>query len=136
MALSDLRLIKRCAEFRPKEQIGLVPHHTRGLYALLHRRPDLKNKFDVVHVGMAGGTKSGIRGRLNAHKRSKRKSGLWTHFSLFQVWDNISEDEVKELEGLFRHVYRKDSRANKVNRQRSSKKLNNVRTNNLKNWPR
>ncbi|GAF97179.1 unnamed protein product, partial [marine sediment metagenome] len=33
---------------------------------------------------------------------------LWTHFSIFEVWENITENEIKELEGLFRQIYRKD----------------------------
>ncbi len=66
-----------------------------------------------------------IRGRLRVHRRKKGK--LWTHFSAFEVRDNVSEEEVKELEGLFRHIYRKDTRANKLNRQKAFKKLNTVR---------
>jgi hypothetical protein len=134
MSISELKLIKRCAEFRPKEEIRLVPHRTRGIYALLHHRPSLKSKYDVVYIGMAGGAKSGVRGRLRAHEKSERKKGLWTHFLVFEVWDNITREEVEELEGLFRHIYRKDDLANKVNRQRSFKKFKRVRTNNLRKW--
>ncbi len=62
-----------------------------------------------------------IRRRLNRHK--VKKAGLWTHFSVFEVWDNITEAEVTELEGLFRQIYSKDSRANRLNVQKSFKKL-------------
>ena len=80
---------------------------------------------DVVYVGMAGGeVKSGIGGRLRSHKRKKGKA--WTHFSAFEVWDNIREDEVRELEGIFRHIYRKDSRAGKLNKQKAFNKLRHV----------
>lgn len=126
MPTSELKFIKRCAEFKPRTEIKNIPHNTRGIYALLHWRPKI-NKFDVVYIGMARGLKSGVAGRLRAHARSLRKGNLWTHFSVFEVWDNISEDEVSELEGLFRHIYRKDSRANRVNRQRAFKKLHKVR---------
>ena len=81
--------------------------------------------YNVVYVGMAGaGQGGGIRRRLNSHKRNK--PGLWTHFSVFEVWDNITEAEVAELEGLFRQIYSKDSRANRLNLQRSFKKLKRV----------
>jgi hypothetical protein len=71
---------------------------------------------------MAGGEKkAGINGRLRSHL--KKKANQWTHFSAFEVWDNIREDEVRELEGIFRHIYRKDTRANRLNKQRSFKKL-------------
>ena len=68
-------------------------------------RPSGKTYYDVVYVGMAT---QGIRGRLESHV--KRKGDLWTHFSAFEVWDNIRDEEIVELEGLFRHLYRKDSR--------------------------
>lgn len=124
MAVSELRLIKRCVEFLPKKQINSVPRYTRGIYVLFkHRSP--QNKYDVVYVGMAAGAKTAsIPGRLRVHKR--RKGRLWTHFSAFEVWDNIREEEIEELEGLFRHIYSKDTNANKLNRQRAYKKLTKV----------
>jgi hypothetical protein len=51
---------------------------------------------------------------------------MWTHFSVFEVWDNIRMEEIKELEGLFRHIYKEDTRANKLNRQRGYKRLGRV----------
>lgn len=125
MPVSELKLIKRCAEFCEKKEIKNIPPHTRGIYVLFKHRPRL-NKYDVVYIGMAAGTKTAsIRGRLRVHWRKKGK--LWTHFSAFEVWDNIREDEVKELEGLFRHIYRKDTKANRLNRQKAFKKLTKVR---------
>jgi hypothetical protein len=124
MAISDLRFIKRCAEFCPKSDRVKIPRRTRGIYALLKKRPRL-DKYDVVYIGMAA--KGGIGGRLWSHERSESKGDLWTHFSVYEVWDNITESEVAELEGLFRHIYRKDTRANRINRQRSFKKLRKAR---------
>ena len=77
MPESPLRLIKRFAEFRPKDEINLVPRSRRGLYVLyLKRRKNGKEKFDVVYVGM---TISGIRARLRSHRA--KKGDLWTHFT-------------------------------------------------------
>ncbi|GAI10644.1 unnamed protein product [marine sediment metagenome] len=87
-----------------------------------------------MYVGMAGSAGASIRGRLRRHAKSKKKSKMWTHFSIFEVHDNVTEYEIKELEGLFRHIYRKDTRANMLNRQRSFKKLRKVRENSLKSW--
>lgn len=131
MSISELKFIQRCAEFCPREQIRLIPPKTRGIYALLRYRPRL-NKYDVVYIGMASGPKGCIRGRLRSHLHSKRKGEKWTHFSIFQVWPNIKE-EVEELEGILRHIYRKDSRANRLNIQRGFKKLRKVRRN-LEKW--
>lgn len=125
MAVSELRLIKNCMEFVHQDDVNNVPPKTRGLYVLFKYRPRL-NKYDVVYIGMAGGEKkAGINGRLRSHL--KKKANQWTHFSAFEVWDNIREDEVRELEGIFRHIYRKDTRANRLNKQRSFKKLAKVR---------
>ena len=132
MSVSELRLIKRCAEFCPREELKNVPPTTRGIYALLRYRPIL-HKYDVVYIGMAGGAKTGIRGRLWSHSRSRRRGERWTHFSIFEVWDNIREEEIRELEGIFRHIYRKDTRANRLNVQRLFRKLIKIRFK-LKEW--
>src|SRR6266704_1932221 len=110
MADTYLRLIKRFAEFRPANTIAEIPGKRRGIYVLYKQRSKAgKRYYDVVYVGM---TTAGIRGRLNKHLRSRRKKGLWTHFSAFEVWENVRDEEIRELEGLFRHLYRKDTRAN------------------------
>jgi hypothetical protein len=81
--------------------------------------------FNVVYIGMAAaGKRGGMRGRVNQHR--KKKKGLWTHCSFFEVWDNIREEEIRELEGLFRQIYRRDGKANSLNKARSFKKLRSV----------
>lgn len=130
MKQSPLRLIKRSAEFRPKQQVRRFPTGRRGLYVLYClSEKDGKKHYDVVYVGMAT---RGIKSRLLRHL--KQKEDLWTHFSAFEVWDNIRDEEIVELEGLFRHLYRKDSRANALNVQKSFKRAARVRQNNLKEW--
>jgi hypothetical protein len=136
MSVSELRLIKRCAEFleQTEENIRLVPANTGGIYTLLkHNRKT--DKYDVVYVGMAGGEgKGGVRSRLKTHRR--RKGDLWDYFSIFEVWYNIREEEIRELEGILRHIYRSDTRANCLAKQRSFKKLTKVRDDNLELWAR
>ena len=132
MPVSELRFFKRCAEFQPQAEYRHIPINTRGIYALLRKKPN--KKFDVVYIGMARGEKTGVRGRLWSHMHSPKKRGLWTHFSVYEVWDNITSAEVEELEGMFRAIYRKDLKANQINRQRSFKKLRNVRKNKLAEW--
>jgi hypothetical protein len=112
--ISPLRLFKRRQEFVPVDAIFDLPRGMRGIYVLYKYRPTFR-KFDVVYVGMAA--EGGIRPRLKQHRRKKRD--LWTHCSVFEVWENITQAEVKELEGIFRHIYRKDSRASRLNVQRS-----------------
>jgi hypothetical protein len=122
--------IKNSYEFLPVEDIKKVPNKVRGIYVLYESLP--KKRMNVVYVGMARGEASGMKGRLAKHKRNK--PDLWTHFSVFEVWDNISAQEVEELEGFFRHIYRYDTKANKLNSQRSYKLLNAVRRQSKKNW--
>ncbi|MBV6400594.1 MAG: hypothetical protein CNIPEHKO_00887 [Anaerolineales bacterium] len=131
MARSELRLIKNALEYKSIDQIDTVPDRTRGIYALYKCVRKGKN-FDLVYVGMARGAKTGIKGRLRSHR--KQKNGLWTHFSVFEVWDNIVEEEVEELEGLFRHLFKFDRKANRLNKQKGYKKLRGIRKRTEKEW--
>jgi hypothetical protein len=71
---------------------------------------------------MSGKEVSGhIKNRLSKHNHSTKKK--WTHFSYYEVWDNVSDLEIKEIEGLFRQLYRFDSRANFYNKQLTHKPL-------------
>jgi len=70
MGSSELRMFKRCAEFRHREEIEIVPRKIRGIFVLFYERPKLR-KYDVVYIGMA--TNSIIR-RVRAHARSRVKS--------------------------------------------------------------
>lgn len=127
MAKSELRLIKRALEYVPQEDISEVPRGTRGIYALYKQRGPKNassHHYDFVYVGMAS---SGIKSRLMQHKKSSVKGKMWTHFSFFEVWDNISDQEIEELEGLFRHLYKYDSKANSLNKQKAYRKLGRVR---------
>lgn len=129
---SELRLIKNSMEFRQKDDYGIIPGGTRGIYVLYKRRGfknDEAHHYDVVYVGMAS---TSIRSRVRNHRMYKGE--LWTHFSAFEVWNNISDAEIAELEGLFRHLYRYDSRANKLNKQKGYKALGLVRRRSEVEW--
>ena len=108
-----------------------MPLGLRGIYVLYKRRPRI-DSFDVVYVGMTLGRKGGIRGRLKRHRR--KKSGLWTHCSIYEVWPNVRDEEIAELEGLFRHIYRYDSRANNLNKRRGFRKLKMLHEKNFWDW--
>lgn len=132
MEQSPLKLIKRCVEHIPASDIDDLPRGLRGIY-VLYKFSRRTKSYNVVYVGMAkAGRRGGIRRRLQSHRRNKAK--LWTHCSVFEVWDNIREEEVMELEGLFRHIYRTDSQANKLNKQRGFKRLKEVTNNRYWEW--
>ena len=131
MRQTPLRLIKRCAEYIEVEHVFDLPGGLRGVYVLYKRRRKAGVTYhDVVYVGMA--SQGGIRARLKNHRR--KKAGFWTHFSVFEVWDNIRDEEVRELEGLFRHLYRDDSKASPLNAARGYKALRTLRNNKLESW--
>jgi hypothetical protein len=70
-----------------------------------------------------------------AHARERnKKRGLWTHASVFVVWENVRDDEVTELEGLFRQIYQYDSRVNALNKQRRFRKLREVQDDDIESW--
>jgi len=127
---ASAKIIKRCAEWIPRDESKHIPPATRGIYALLDGRPK-ENKYDVVYVGMTA--RSSVGRRLARHKNSKK---VWNHFSIFEVRDTIGEEQILELEGLFREIYRKDSTANRFNRIGKYKKLQKVRNDKLNSWER
>jgi len=132
MQQSPLRLIRRSVEYLPVDEVLRFPRGIRGIYVLYKYRPRL-DKYDVVYVGMTrAGDGGGVRRRLRSHLRIK--AGLWSHCSVFEVWNNIRDDEIEELEGLFRHIYHHDSKANKLNIQRKHRKLARVQDNDIENW--
>ena len=132
MEQSPLRLIKHFAEYISEGDIDNLLREIRGIY-VLYDNSQGNEIFDVVYVGMSrSGHRGGIRSRLRRHR--KKKEGLWTHCSVFEVWDNIRDDEVIELEGLFRHIYRLDSRANELNLQKGFRKLRQVEVKDVKGW--
>jgi hypothetical protein len=127
---TSLSLLKRFAEFLPKDRAQDVPDGHKGLY-VLYDQPEGTNHSDVVYVGRATNC---IKSRVLSHKGKEIKGERWTHFSAFEVRDRITDDEIIELEGLIRHIFRKDSSAMRFNDQRSWKQIEVVRKDNLEEW--
>lgn len=131
MPQSPLRLVRRFAEHIAQEKVFDLPPDLRGMYVLYQsHRSRGRRLFDVVYVGMAA--RGGIRARLKLHRRKKGEH--WTHFSVFEVWDNVRDEEIRELEGLFRHIYKHDSRASHLNVARGFKALAKMKNNRLASW--
>ena len=130
MPVSDLRLIKRCAERIELGRAAEIPYRKRGIYVLLNKSSDGKH-YDVVYIGMA---RNNMKRRIKKHARSRTKSGAWTHFSIYEVHDNIYDAEIAELEGILRHIFSSDTRAMALNMARRYKKLKNIRRNDFTKW--
>jgi hypothetical protein len=120
-AEAPLRLIKNCHLYQERVSCnvkGYIPHVTRGLYVLYkegHRKRGKKN-FEVTYIGVGGVkgklAKSGVHGRIRTHdKRAKEKKIKdWTHYSYFEVHDNISREEIRQLESLLLTIFKHDER--------------------------
>jgi hypothetical protein len=129
MAETPMRLVKRCAEYRPISEVNDIPAGVRGIYVLLKKKRGPDRRFDVVYIGMG---RNSVKRRLRGHRRTK--ADLWDHFSIYEVWDNVRDEEIVELEGLLRHLFRRDTRASKLNAARSYAKLSSIRDNSLQSW--
>lgn len=119
--VEPLRLIERQLELISKDDVDALPKGMRGIYVLYCTRDSGNHKKphrNVVYVGMSA---SGIKGRLRAHR--KQKGTLWDTCSVFAVWPNIREEEIRELEGILRHIFRLDPNAQQLNAQGRYQKL-------------
>jgi hypothetical protein len=120
-----LPLIKKCQFYLPRGEYKKVGHITRGVY-VLHRKKSAANQkkvFEVFYIGVAGVAKkatSGIQSRLRSHDKTKED---WTHFSFYEVHDNVSGEQIRELEDLFLRIFRHDPRVKLDNKQHGSKAL-------------
>jgi hypothetical protein len=122
MPKSPLGIFKSVGEFIPKKELDRIPRGVRGIYVLFDKVKG--NKYKVVYVGKSD---ISVRGRINAHARSKRKGEKWGHCSVFKVHDNISHEEIKELESFILFIFRKDPRTIGLNTQKSAKAFRLIR---------
>jgi hypothetical protein len=125
---ASLRLIRAC-RIHLKRGNWQIPPVTRGIYDLYregHGRGK-KKTFEVFYIGVGAISKktagSGIGGRIKHHASSESKRDKWTHYSFFEVHDNISREEILELEKIFLWIFRHDPRIKLANVQLDSKTL-------------
>ncbi|MDB0527790.1 hypothetical protein LBW56_13920 [Ralstonia solanacearum] len=128
VASSPLRLIQAKHEWISIYDIAAVPKGLRGIYVLYHTTEQEKKKAlprrSVVYIGMST---TGIRSRLLKHAAHEAKKGRWDTCSIYTVWPNIRNEEIVELEGILRHIYRVDPDAQKLNTQGTYKALQKLR---------
>lgn len=126
-----MRLIQFQREYIAQEDIDKLPGRLRGIYVLYETvANDSKRPFrNVVYVGMST---LGMKGRLRNHRKEtkangdKGKGGQWDCCSVFVVWPNVRDDEIRELEGILRHIFRRDDDAKKLNVQLAYSRLLNT----------
>lgn len=129
---APLRIIKRWRRYQRRGDWRGIPPITRGLYILYNKEPSRRGgakqaEYKVAYIGVAGVGKnpqSGIGGRLRSHDRGRKK---WTHYSFLEVHDNVSREEIRELESLLLVIFRHDSRIHLANKQKGSGNLSKLR---------
>lgn len=102
MKVSPCYLFSRSVEFCEIEQLDMMLPYMKGIYVLYQCYDD--GHMEVVYIGVGLGKANGIKGQLMIHR--DQQPNVWSHFSVFEVWDNITKKQIKELAGFFRHVYR------------------------------
>jgi len=125
---SPLRLIKSWRRYAKRETVGEVPPITRGVYVLYKEDA---GDYKVSYIGVGGLSavaKSAVTSRLKSHALHRPKKD-WSHYSVFEVHDNITHDEIRELEALMLGIFRDDPQIELKNTQLGSKKLRKTRVN-------
>ena len=132
MTIAPLLLFNNCVEYVPiKNVTRMVPALVRGVYALYME--DKQGNMNCVYVGMASiGKTQGAGARLLDH--ANKKSGQWTHCSVFEAWDNLSDLQIRELEGIIRHIYAKDKNTNRLCKQKTYKPISRICRKNRNDW--
>ena len=120
-----LKTIKRWKRYLKRGDWAAVPKQTRGFYVLYRKGRGVR--YDVVYIGVAGlgeKVKRGIVGRLKTHHKRIKD---WSHFSFFEVHDNVTREDIRELESLLLSIFRHDPRIKLENIQKSSRTLYKLR---------
>ncbi|MDO8597433.1 MAG: hypothetical protein Q7R45_12525, partial [Sulfuricaulis sp.] len=110
---SLLRFIKRWKRYELRENFRQVPKSTRTFMYFIAMI--LPTNTKVVYIGVAGlGVTGGggVRPRLRRHDRRIKN---WTHYSIFEVHDNVTREEIRELEALLLGIFRHDPRIQLTN---------------------
>lgn len=123
---SLLNLIKRWKRYEPRQSWQHIPPYTRGLYVLYTCVGKEHRVFyiGVAGIGATGG--GGIRSRIKRHDL-KFSKGKWSHYSYFEVHDNVGRAEIRELESLLLTIFRFDARIKLANKHKGSRPFTQLR---------
>jgi len=127
-------MFKRCRLYEEKSESRYLFPKQRGIYALYKevtgkgkvtsKKAKREKLYQITYVGVGGiGEKQGqgMEGRIKNHRSGPKKKEDWTHYSIFEVHDNISPEEIRELEWLILIMFGKDDRGVIGNIQNGSK---------------
>ena len=100
-------LVRRAIEYRPSACILQVPPNMTALY-VLYSYNGASRHMNVRYVGYASGQR-GNDARSMLRSQHTLNGSMWSHFSVYELWDHFQKDDAAAVEALFEHVYRDDS---------------------------
>jgi hypothetical protein len=100
-------LVRHEIEYQPSRYIMQIPPNFTALYVLYAYDSETRH-MNVRYVGYAD-KQSGDDVRDMLLQQQKLNGRMWSHFSVYELWDYFQKDDTKAVETLFEHVYRHDS---------------------------
>lgn len=84
-----------------------VPPNMKALYVLYSYIKE-SHQMNVRYVGYANG-QDGKDARSMLWQQHSINGAIWSHFSVYELWDHFRKEDASVVEDLFNHVYRHDS---------------------------
>jgi len=100
-------LVRREIEYRSSSCIMQVPPNMTALYVLYSNSSNSRH-MNVRYVGYAS-SQSGSDARSMLQQHYKLNARMWSHFSVYELWDYFQKDDAAAVKALFEHIYRHDS---------------------------
>lgn len=100
-------LVRYEMEYQPTSQIQLVPSGIKALIVLYsyNKEPEY---FNVKYIGYADG-KGFNTARAILSEQQQLNGRMWSHFSVYELWDHLQKNDDYAVNELFRQIYRRDS---------------------------
>jgi len=100
-------LVRREIEFQPSSRIMRLPPNMTALYVLYAYDSESRH-MNVRYVGYAS-NQNGDDARSMLWQQHKLNGRMWSHFSVYELWDHFQKGDTRAVEALFDQVYRHDS---------------------------
>ena len=121
-------------EFLAMEEIKHVFDCDQAIYVLYQVFYEEGSAMDVVHIGACSGKEGDVKNCLIHHRN--RDDISWSHFSVFAFREWVPTKDIKELAGLFSHIYRRDSYARSHSYAKAYKPLSRIKSRKvIDDWP-
>lgn len=100
-------LVRHEIEYLPTRCVTQLPSNMTALY-VLYSYDNESRHMNVCYVGYAN-HQNGDDARSMLQLQHRLNGRMWSHFSVYELWDHFQKDDAKAVDALFNHVYRRDS---------------------------